>query len=479
MDDITLNTKRLKQEQMSLEEQERALLEMHWIKNDGRNSRIAHDIKHSTCILEPLPLNKTIINGKEQPIPYAIPMKLRKELLNKLLVAYGSDFTSEQLEKISSREKQIAQNSHKKTTYTQKMSHYLLELRREHQQELLRETTRTEIVVLDEPEYLKHIQQYLVSKERLEELDFPYYHLIDSDPHLAKIECDRCHIVFDPEEYYSLALQTDKPEKFKCVCHDGRLLWPASSTKKKREREYTCCGGVEGAQSCATYPTHVYSNRTSASYSGQYLLSSDANKYRSHETLEDTKCKIIALDCEMIYTIHGLELARVTVTDWNEQLLLDLLIKPDHSIVDYNTKYSGISQSLYDQNSPFLQIDTTISTIPNTPYVTFSHARESFLRLLSNDTAITVIVGHSLENDLRALKVIHPYIIDTSQLFPHPKGPHMRSGLKYLAATHLQEFIQQGGDAINDSIGHSSKEDAMASLRLFKFKLYQDNNQNQ
>lgn len=473
MNDITPNTKRLRQE-----EQE-ASLEMDWIKNDGRSSRIAHDIKHSTCILEPSPLNKTIINGKEQPTPYAIPMKLRKELLNKLLVAYGSDFTSEQLEKISSREKQIAQNSHKKTTYIQKMSHYLLELRRKDQQELLRETTRTEIVILDEPEYLKQIKQYLISKELLEELDFPYYHLIDGDPPLAKIDCDRCHVVFDPEEYYSLALQANNSEKFKCVCHDGRLLWPSSSIKKKREREYTCCGGVEGAQPCATYTTHVYSNRTSASYSGQYLLSSDANNHRSHEIHENTKCKIIALDCEMVYTIHGLELARVTVTDWNEQLLLDLLIKPDHSIVDYNTKYSGISQSLYDQNSLFLQIDTTISTIPNTSYVTFSHARESFLRLLSHDKIITTIVGHSLENDLRALKVIHPYIIDTSQLFPHPKGPHMRSGLKYLAATHLQEFIQQGGNTVNDLIGHSSKEDAMASLRLFKFKLYQDSKQNQ
>ena len=190
----------------------------------------------------------------------------------------------------------------------------------------------------------------------------------------------------------------------------------------------------------------------------------------------------------MIYTAQGLELARITVTNWDEIVLLDLLIKPDSPIIDYNTRYSGISSRLYDPDSVFTMIDSTnaISSSTTTPYVTFTQAREIFLNLLSSDaSSIVVIVGHSLENDLRAIKIIHPYIIDTSQLFPHPKGSHLRSGLRYLAATHLHEFIQQSGNGMNNitqsdtpataAAGHSSLEDARASLRLFKFKMHQYN----
>ena len=39
----------------------------------------------------------------------------------------------------------------------------------------------------------------------------------------------------------------------------------------------------------------------------------------------------------------------------------------------------------------------------------------------------TLLVGHSLENDLKALRVVHARVLDTAVLFPHPKaGRHER-----------------------------------------------------
>ncbi len=32
-------------------------------------------------------------------------------------------------------------------------------------------------------------------------------------------------------------------------------------------------------------------------------------------------------------------------------------------------------------------------------------------------------VGHALENDLAALRLVHTRVIDTGHLFPHPKVP--------------------------------------------------------
>ena len=44
-----------------------------------------------------------------------------------------------------------------------------------------------------------------------------------------------------------------------------------------------------------------------------------------------------------------------------------------------------------------------------------------------------ILVGHSLENDLIALKLVHTKVIDTSILYPNQRGSNFKNALKFLS----------------------------------------------
>jgi len=69
--------------------------------------------------------------------------------------------------------------------------------------------------------------------------------------------------------------------------------------------------------------------------------------------------------------------------------------------------------------------------------------QERFLALVSADT---LLVGHSVEADLNALRVVHHRVIDTALLYPHPRGPPLKCALRTLAAMHLGRRIPGRGE---------------------------------
>lgn len=73
-------------------------------------------------------------------------------------------------------------------------------------------------------------------------------------------------------------------------------------------------------------------------------------------------------------------------------------------------------------------------------------------------------MGHSLENDFMALKLIHNKILDTSVLFPHTRGSNYKNALKFLVQRYLSQMEFQASE-------HNSIEDAKMCLELVKLKL--------
>ena len=125
---------------------------------------------------------------------------------------------------------------------------------------------------------------------------------------------------------------------------------------------------------------------------------------------QTTSVSVFAMDCEMVETSAGRELARVTLirfqpTEQNVdgyQVVLDLLVKPVRPVLDYKTQYSGIKAAMLEPISTRIeQVQVALAGIVGI-----------------ND----ILIGHSLENDLRALCLVHDKVVDTALLFRTESG---------------------------------------------------------
>lgn len=95
---------------------------------------------------------------------------------------------------------------------------------------------------------------------------------------------------------------------------------------------------------------------------------------------------------------------------------------------------------------------------------TQKEAQQMVMKFLDENT---ILLGHSLDNDLSSLRIRHPFVIDTAVTFPHPSGPPLKASLKWLTNKWLSKDIQTA------SSGHHPVEDAQACLELVEKKLRQ------
>ncbi|ERF76882.1 hypothetical protein EPUS_02593 [Endocarpon pusillum Z07020] len=288
--------------------------------------------------------------------------------------------------------------------------------------------------------------------------------------------CDRCGTRFqvfpgrnsdDTSRTFGRLTSTENG----CTYHWSKPFRPPRSSAGVGEQEsyYLCCRGAIGSKGCTQAGDHVFKT-------------SDVKRMASALQFEQTPWPKdldhprgpVTFDCEMGYTTLGMELIRLTAVSWPQnQQLLDMLVRPIGEVIDYNTRFSGVSQEHFSKALPYgaekpeqddsSSEDGELAGEPLRIVETPMAARKLLFDLLTPETPL---IGHAIDNDLNTCRMIHPTIVDTVLLFPHPRGLPIRYGLKMLTSKYLERSIQTGG-----ALGHDSKEDAIATGELVRFKV--------
>ncbi|KAK6841789.1 hypothetical protein PG990_006219 [Apiospora arundinis] len=286
--------------------------------------------------------------------------------------------------------------------------------------------------------------------------------------------CDRCtrrFAVFPGRREEDGALASNGP----CVHHPGKVYYTPGDRVTEGIRKYRCCHQVVGdTNGCTTTENHVFK------FTDPARLASVVNYVKTPPNPDVPKDRAISFDCEMGYTVYGMELIRITAVSWPAgEELLDVLVLPVGTIIDLNTRYSGVRpEDLRDAERWKPGDDHRPTTVPSTDpeqppkrklklVGSPQAARGLFFTLISPETPV---IAHGAENDLTAARVVHPMVIDTILLYPHKKGLPARHGLKYLMESQLDRKIQVD-DTVDKMQGHDSAEDARAAGDLVRLKV--------
>ncbi|TQE12129.1 hypothetical protein C1H46_002199 [Malus baccata] len=170
-----------------------------------------------------------------------------------------------------------------------------------------------------------------------------------------------------------------------------------------------------------------------------------------------TSNAMFAVDCEMVLCEDGSEaLVKVCVVDADLQVKLNEFVNPCKEVTDYRSEITGVSASDLDG------ITCTLKDI------------QKLLKKLLSDG--TILVGHSLCNDLQALKLEHARVIDTAYIYRYSDGPiHRKPSLNNLYGRLIfpYYFIQSvlGYEVRKQGSPHNCLDDACAAMKLVLAKI--------
>lgn len=272
-------------------------------------------------------------------------------------------------------------------------------------------------------------------------------------------QCDRCKTrfqVFPGRRAEDGALTTGGM----CMYHSAKPRRPTGETADRSHKEpfYACCNETVGKSTgCTSSDTHVFK------ISEAKRLALVMPFMETPPNLSIQSDNAVCFDCEMGYTTQGMELIRLTAVSWPDgSKLVDVLVRPLGEILDLNSRYSGVWPKDFASATPHSA--SAAITAGHLQLVDSPSAARALL--FCHLTPTTPLIGHALENDLNAIRIIHPCIVDSVVLYPHPRGLPLRLGLKMLLKKHLERDIQMGG-----ALGHDSAEDARAAGELVRLKI--------
>jgi len=238
------------------------------------------------------------------------------------------------------------------------------------------------------------------------------------------------------KEFGSLESALEKDEAFKAF----RSIFPVKFEPTKTKTSSLRLSLLLSATQMVTdnYPLPL-SGSLGEKYSG-YRFTSD-----EYKEVTD-KSPLYSLDCEMCLTKAGHELTRVCVVDHRLAVVYHTLVKPRNTITNFLTQYSGITADMLEN------VTTRLEDV-----------QEALRELLPADA---ILIGQSLNFDLVALKLFHPYVIDTSVCFNITGDRRRKTKLSVLTQLFLNKTIQTAGKE-----GHNPIEDAQAAMDLVNLKL--------
>lgn len=199
------------------------------------------------------------------------------------------------------------------------------------------------------------------------------------DAYYTTRNCARCNKIY---HVFKDTGECVTPEE--CVYHWG---------KARSSRKYSCCGRKERSSSastsgCEAASCHVWRGIL-YEISGQHKDLEGFAKTRPTRNRAqplDGNFGAYGLDGEMLFTTNGLQLCKITVVGNDGRLVYETFVQPEDPIKDFNTRFSGVSAK----------------DLKRGPTKSLKDVQNDLLGFIN---ANTILIGHGLENDLRALKV--------------------------------------------------------------------------
>ncbi|ELU09914.1 hypothetical protein CAPTEDRAFT_157083 [Capitella teleta] len=282
-------------------------------------------------------------------------------------------------------------------------------------------------------EFYERLQKYILTPAQLKDNGFPEF--VPGEPDTVTMK----------KSDTFLQNQCSNPNERTCVrcanrfliSNNGKIRCQHHWGRSFRNQPFSGCGCRSRSKGCVIAECHVYEDNKFTDVHG-YVCTTEG-------TGVEEEPGVYALDCEMVFTTAGSELAKVTVVDQDLKVVYDKVVKPGNRVINHNTRFSGLTEK------DLRGVTTSLQDV-----------QDDLLRLFNDKT---ILVGHSLEHDFLVLKLVHRTVVDTSVVFPHRLGRPYKKGLKKLCEDYLGKRIQ------NKVGGHDSAEDASACMELMQKKV--------
>ncbi|RMZ70506.1 rna exonuclease [Pyrenophora seminiperda CCB06] len=183
-----------------------------------------------------------------------------------------------------------------------------------------------------------------------------------------------------------------KPCTSPCMFHPGSY--------DKASKRYDCCDSnvSDSVKYCVTAQIHELRKYDPSDLDRMYQFHFTPPVYPGQNR---TPRAAVAIDCEMGTARTGdAELIRLSAIDYfTGEVLVNNLVEPDLPMLHLNTRFSGVT---------FRQLNRDVRS--GRCLKGKAGAKEALWKFIGPES---IIVGHAVNNDLRALRLIHPRVVDS------------------------------------------------------------------